>query len=395
MKRFKHLNLLYLSAIILFLSACSSTKYYYQSGQYDNAVESAVQQLRKNPKKNKELLLLEQAYKAEFIQKMKRIDYLKAEGNPDCWVEVYDLYHDIQKIQNLVQPLLPLYMPKEYRNVDIKLVDIDAELIASKQKAAEYLYASANKLAEKPDKTSKRQAFDRYNQIKQYYSNFKDADAQAAKMYEAGQNYVSIAFNNQSRFIIPQEFVSQLSSFDSKQLNSTWVKFVSEQSGKNLDYKINVSLRDINIQPEQLRERNWREEATVEDGWKYVLDGKGNVKKDSLGNDMKETKYKTVYADVIETNQAKMGDMAVILEIIDARDRQIIKSLPFTQALVFENRFVSFRGDKRALKPETQKLLGGRFVPFPSNEQMIMDVAGNINNQIGNFIVQNKAAFEN
>ena len=53
----------------------------------------------------------------------------------------------------------------------------------------------------------------------------------------------------------------------------------------------------------------------VEDGFTYQLDKKGNVMKDSLGNDIKTKKYKTLQCALIETIQSKAcridGDIEV------------------------------------------------------------------------------------
>jgi hypothetical protein len=40
---------------------------------------------------------------------------------------------------------------------------------------------------------------------------------------------------------------------------------------------------------------------------------------------------------------------------------------------VFENRYGTLSGDERALSEESEELIGGGELPFPSNEQMVMD----------------------
>ena len=85
------------------LSSCAYSKYYYQQGDVESAISTAVSRLRSNPKNWREALILEKAYNESFSKNTDRIKYLKQGGNPDCWLEIYDLYALIDKHQNLVR----------------------------------------------------------------------------------------------------------------------------------------------------------------------------------------------------------------------------------------------------------------------------------------------------
>ena len=53
---------------------------------------------------------------------------------------------------------------------------------------------------------------------------------------------------------------------------------------------MNLDFRTIDISPEQINEKQIIREKVIKDGFDYVLDKRGNVAKDSLGNDIKVDK---------------------------------------------------------------------------------------------------------
>lgn len=382
MKNFAFILLVFFSVL---LNSCSFSKYYYNSGDNDTAIGVAVARLKSNPKNWREALVLERAYKEAFDKDISRINYLKKEGNPDCWMEVYEHYAAINKRQNLVRPLLPIFIKKEYRNAEIKMIDVDAEMIESKRKAAEYLYAHALQLMDRNTKIDYRKAYDEFNQLKSYMSNYKDADNKQQIAYNKGQNHVLIAYKNNSNLLMPRDFEKAILEINAAQYNTQWVKYdiASSTDKKEEDYRIVINLQDINISPEQVREREYVEEKNVEDGWTYAIDSKGNVKKDSLGNDIKIKKYSNVKCVIRETVQNKQGAITGAIEYYKvgfntstkANSYQLLQAMPYNENLVFTNIFATAQGDQRALTEDSRRKIGGRPLPFPSNIQMVMDAS--------------------
>lgn len=363
--------------LLIVFSGCAYSKYYYEQGDVDTAISTAVTRLRNNPKNWREALILEKAYNESYVKNTARINYLKKEGNPDCWMEIYDLYAAIDKHQKMIQPLLPIFIKKEFRNADIPIIDVDQELISAKKKAAEYLYALASELMKHNTKTDYRKAYQSFNDIKNYFVSFRDVDVLMNTCYNKGQNYIQVQYKNNTNLIIPKDFETNLLQIDVQQFNSNWVKYYSslDKNSVDFDYFIVMNIRDINISPEQLREREYPEERTIEDGWQYVLDSKGNVKKDTLGNDIRVKKYSTVRCMIKETSQIKQGQLTGNFEIKEAKTNRQLQQIPFNENLVFTNIFAVSTGDPRAMSDESRRKIGGRPMPFPTNLQMVMDVS--------------------
>ena len=152
-----YINTLLFFLIVSILSSCSFSKGYLKRGDYDNAVNAAAYKLRGNKNRQKEILVLEQAFSAANQRDLDLINQLKREGNPANWQTIYNYYENIRYRQELVKPLLPLFIKKEFRNADIKLVNIEQELADAKNKTSEFLYSSAAKLIESKTKANYRE----------------------------------------------------------------------------------------------------------------------------------------------------------------------------------------------------------------------------------------------
>ena len=106
-----------------------------------------------------------------------------------------------------------------------------------------------------------------------------------------------------------------------------------------------------------------------------LLDKKGNVMKDSLGNDIKVPRKVFIRAQVFETYQTKVASISGRLEFYDLETRELVDTRPLAADAVFENYASTFRGDKRALQPETLKRIGNRPLPFPTDEALLLTAA--------------------
>jgi hypothetical protein len=115
------------------------------------------------------------------------------------------------------------------------------------------------------------------------------------------------------------------------------------------------------------------EKKRVDDGYEYVLDAKGNVMKDTSGNDIKIKKYKEIQCTVIESHQIKDCNIKGEIEFISTNPQSLLKKQPIAANTHFE--YISARaiGDVNAVSSERKKLLAIKPVPFPNDIQMIID----------------------
>jgi hypothetical protein len=156
---------------------------------------------------------------------------------------------------------------------------------------------------------------------------------------------------------------------------------------------IKVILSDLERTPESVRERIRDESKDIEDGWKYVYDGNGNVKKDSSGNDIKVRNMVRVTAQVLETVQSKASRMSAVIEVIYVPTGKLVETTPVYGEAVFSNIAYNYRGDKRALSKETIQKLGNIPVPFPTDDEMILLAREKLRESVYRFIEDREKLF--
>ena len=130
--------LLSLVVTILFFG-CGSPKKQMQSGNYDAAIFKAVEKLRKDSNDEKNINILDESYRIASEQDNERIRFLKMEGKPDNWDEIYLVYKKMNDRQTMVRTVLPLQTST--KTVNFPYVDYMQEMITAKNNAADYYYS--------------------------------------------------------------------------------------------------------------------------------------------------------------------------------------------------------------------------------------------------------------
>ena len=138
------------------------------------------------------------------------------------------------------------------------------------------------------------------------------------------------------------------------------------------DYFINVNVKNIAVSPDQSVQRDSVIKRDIEDGFSYVLDKKGNVMRDSLGNDIKQKKYKTVQCALVETMQSKACRIDGDIEVIQMNPNKVLKKDPIGAQSNFENISSRALGDIQALNANQLARTKTQIVPFPTDMEMIM-----------------------
>ncbi|MDD2798325.1 MAG: hypothetical protein PHV20_06990 [Bacteroidales bacterium] len=355
---------------IVILTACGSSKKALQNGRFDEAIQRSVKSLLKNPEKEKEINILSQAYvKAEQID-LERIQFLKAGSEESAWEEIFNRYNDLQSRQTLVSSLPHTTL----QAIQFSPKDFSRDLFAAKKRASDFLYQRALAELSAGNRYKARDAFYDLQKVKRYSPDYKDVDRRLDEAAYKGTNQVLFKIRNGANVIIPRELEAEVLKISMKDLNVDWLNYDTKAiAGTTYDYYIILTIKSIFVSPEQVKETEFTDEKEIQDGFKYQLDKKGNVAKDSAGNDIKLPIYKKITCKVIETRQWKTSLIGGSLDYLDARSNQLIKTVPISAEMVFENRAATAVGDKEALKQESRKWLGNRIVPFPTNEQMVFD----------------------
>lgn len=382
-----------LISIVLLLAGCISSKKHLDRGQYDMAIRKSVKKLKKKPSNVKEIQVLQRAYQLANQSDREKINYLKLEGNPDIWEQVYAIYLQLKNRQDLVKTLPQLWLPGG-RPVNFEFVNYDEEIVNAKRKAADFYYTKGITLLSQNTRESAREAYYNFLNVKKFFKEYKDIEAKISEAIAKGTSYVLFKMENSSGMIIPQAFQDEMFKISLHHLNRQFIQYhTNALKDVTYDYTILLNIKSIDVSPEGVKEVHYTESKEIQDGFQYVLDERGNVKKDSLGNDIKVPKFKTITCNVIEIQQNKAARVFGTVDFINNNTKQLLNTVPLSAESVFQNFAATAQGDLNALSPETAKKLGNRPMPFPSNADMIMRCSETVKNMAKSFIDSNSGLF--
>lgn len=384
-------KILLLSVLLPLLISCSGRKQIEKalySGNYDQAIVDALRKLDNNKEKKRKqdyVLMLQDAYYKAVERDLNDIKHLKKDGNPEHYKVIYETYLDLNARQEAIKPVLPLQV--NGKTLNLKFNNYSNDIIASRNKVADYMYDKGLALLESENKLDLRNAYDIYNYIERIYPNYEDTRNLMQEAHDRGTDFVIVSIENQTQQIIPERLQDDLLNFDTYGLDQFWTIYHSNADQNiDYDYAMQLQLKRINISAEELRERQLLKEKQIVDGWQYQLDAAGNVAKDSLGNDIKIDNVINVKARYFEFNQFKSTQVIANVIYIDLKQNRTLDVFPLESQFVFENRYARIRGDERALEREELVLLKNKHLYFPSDSQMVFDTGENLKHKLKQII---------
>ena len=379
-----------LSIILFILAGCGSSKKQLEKGNYEAALDKAVRQLRKDPRDVKQIAILDRSYNTLNEQDNERIRFLKLEDKPANWDEIYLVNKRLSDRQSYVRTVTPLEF--NGKTLEYPYVDYMPEMVAAKRKSADYYFAHGNELMKNKLKESYRQAFYEFVRAKEYVGNYEGIDTKIDDAKYLGMSRVLITLDNRSIIKFDRDFEDDLLALDLPRLNSEWVEYHTRDLDKNInyDYYVNVVIKSIAVSPDQTMQKDTVVKKEVEDGFSYQLDKKGNVMKDSLGNDIKTKKYKTLQCALIETIQSKVCQIAGDVEVVQANPEKILKKDPLGAESGFEHVSARALGDIQALSQAQIEKTKVKPLPFPSDMEMVLRCSDALKQAINGVIQSNK-----
>ena len=390
-------KILLLCTVLLVLVSCNSAKKAQKKiamGNYEQAIDIAINHLQRDQTRSRgqeQILILQEAFTKLTVRDKKRIRFLEREKNDANIIEIYNTYQKLDRIQNRIQPLLPLYHQGLATNVEFNFTDYSSAILEAQDELVEFYYQEANMLLNSREKFSARQAFDDLQELQSIRPNYKNTVKLIDEAYFLGTDFVIVSIENQTGFVIPQQLQDVITDFNTYGLNDKWTQYHTNlETDLDYDFGLLIDFTNFNFSPDQLREREIQLQDEIVDGWKYKTDARGNYIKDDEGNRIKEDIYVEVEGVLIKSVQRKavMVEARVIYQ--DLKANQQINSFPLASEFIFENVFASFQGDARVLNDEERQLLQNRAVPFPSNERMLIDASEEIKANLKSILNRNK-----
>ncbi|MEO8234659.1 MAG: hypothetical protein ABI549_04525 [Flavobacterium sp.] len=387
-------TLLFLVSCFIFSCGVKKTQSLLSDGDYDSAINRAVESLRtKKDSKGKQdyVYLLEEAFAKAKDRDLRNIDMLAKDANPANLERIYNTYLQLNSRQERIRPLLPLQLLKDGRNAYFPLDNYSDQIVNSKNSLSKYLYDNATKLLKSNNKMDFRKSYDDLAYLESLNPGYKDVNKLMNEAKLKGTDFVSVYTKNETNMIIPTRLQDDLLDFSTYGLNDKWTVYHSnKQKNINYDYGLIVNFRQINISPEQIKEKEFIKEKQIKDGVKTLLDSHGNVVKDSLGHPIKVDNFKNIRVDIYEFKQFKSCQVTAKVDYIDFRTNQLIEAFPVASEFVFENIYSTYNGDKNACDESYMQYFNKRAVPFPSNDQMVYDSGEDLKSKLKDVITRNR-----
>jgi len=372
-------KLLYtLTLIAMISSSCRNLEKLVDRGDYDGAIIYAADKLSgKKNKKTKHVQGLEEAFARINQKDLDNIAFLDGHNNPENWAAIERLADKIANRQSHVEPLTPL-VSKEGYVAHFDFVDTYAIKTKAIAGAADYYYNSGKALlqrtADTGDKKYARAAYQDFEKVINRLYDYKDTHSLLRTAEEAGIVHIKVEVINNSRSYVPAEINDRLHALNVNNLNDSWKKFyLKDIPSLSFDSKAILELNEISLSPERESISYHTDEKRVKDGYRYIKNKKGEIKKDSTGKKLKEEKYKIVYADVTETYREKAAYVSGYMKIYDLRTETVLSAKPLSVEAIFKDYASSYRGDRRAVCDKDHNRLKAHSAPFPHDFDIIGD----------------------
>jgi hypothetical protein len=391
----KKITLLF-SILFLALWSCGvkTTQSLLSDGNYDAAIDRAVEALRtKKDSKGKQdyVFLLEEAFAKAKDRDLRDLDLMIKEATPANAERVYNTYLQLNNRQEKIRPLLPLPLLKQGKNASFAFDNYSNQIVSSKIALTKYLYENASALLKSKNKLDFRKAYDDFAYLESLSPNYKNTKKLMEDAQFKGTDFVDVYAKNETNMVIPKQLQDDLLDFKTYGLNDKWTVYHNlRQKNVTYDYSLVINFRQINISPEQIKEKEFIKERQVKDGVKTLLDSRGKPVKDSLGKEIKVDNYRLLRANVYEFRQFKSCQVTAQIDYIDVKTNQLLQSFPVASEFIFENIYSTYKGDRSACEDNYMSYFNKRAVPFPNNEQMVFDTGEDLKARVKNIIVSNK-----
>jgi len=335
--------------------------------------------------------LLEEAFAKAKERDLSNLDLMKKEANPVNSERIYNTYLQLNNRQEKIKPLLPLPLLKQGKNASFAFDNYSDQIVSSKNALVKYLYENALTLLKSNNKLDFRKAYDDLAYLESINPGYKNVKKLMDDALFKGTDFVDVYAKNETNLVIPQGLQDDLLDFKTYGLNDKWTVYHGlRQKNVVYDYSLIINFVDINISPEQVKEKEFVREKRIKDGVKTLLDSRGRPVRDSLGKEIKVDNYRTLRATIQEIRQFKSCQITAKIDYIDLKTNVLMHTFPLTSDFLFENIFARVQGDRNAVEDSYLPNFNRRAIPFPNTEQMIYDTGENLKARLKDLIVRNK-----
>ncbi|MEP6727394.1 MAG: hypothetical protein ABJC98_16365 [Bacteroidota bacterium] len=358
-----------LLAAILVFTACKSTKKLFEDGQYDKALYSALDDLRKKPDNATAKSILPQAYN-EAVSKYETSITAASTGtrNAQKLDIIYKNYVALQKMYTAIAAT-----PAAFGFVTAK--NYSADVSTAADNAAEYSYTRGIDLLQRGDRISAQKAYENFKQVSYYVQGYKDVDDRKTEAYDLAIVNVIVdkfdqRFNNYqvNGNFFQNDIVYSLNNIGS----SHYYKFYNTSEPRAREVRADQFM-DINVYDIWFGQMGSNRES-------YTV-SKEITEKDKDDKEGKKNKTYTVSATVNVTRRVIDSRASMDYRITDAASRRMVGSDRVSAQYTWEKLTGSYTGDQRALSDKDWAIIKGAYSNQPSYDELYRELTRQLMNQ--------------
>ena len=339
MKIMKYLRLIPALLLATLLVSCNTTKKLYEAQEYDQVIQRLAPDAMRGRVSDKEMNMLAASYHQANQADHERIQALKASGQPDVWPEIYQRYCSMNG-RNDVLSRLP---NKAKKGMNYTKLDLDADMMAARNKAENYLVAKANQLLSTGSKADAEEAQQYIKQLSRTNRENKNlVDLRKKQMLRLADEVTVHLTDNVT---LPKNVEEAVLVFDANE-----IPFEIDITNRS-SALVTIDVRNVTVSPIHLDEVTFKE---------------------TNGD-------KTV--EVTDHTQNKTATITGVMEYRD-QDERVIGFVPFEVKSTFKNDYTTIKGDREACSAETLNRLNSKHVPVPTDESLLLDAAKKLNDLI-------------
>lgn len=369
----------------MFLNSCTSAKKSFERNDYNSTINTVIDRISKNKKiTDEDIEYLELAFNRAVENDKNKILQLKQSNNGNTWADIYTLYTEMMKRQDVIARFSPIYYSNGKSYTPIQQ-DYNSAREEARAKISEFHYNEAVKLLNTSTRANARLAYNHLDCIFFYYKDYKDADKLIEIAKDKGTTHILLTVEKNPQLFLPQDFEYELLNYDySRSLNNWMALYTNSGERQNFDFAVKLIITQSYVSPGIIKENSYNEEREIEEGWQYAYDNKGNVKKDSSGNDIKVPKFTKYSAKIIEAQMNRSATIRGTVDFYDYKNRRIIKQEAAQGESIFNYQYATYNGNIKALSSESLKKIKNNPAPFPSDADMILLATEQLKTQFGN-----------
>lgn len=336
-----------LKSIIICLAIFINYNVYSQeanTSELDKSIDKLIPKAKKNKLNEKQLLLLTQSYHQANETDHKYIMALKTSGEPDIWIEIYYRLTSIDGRQKKIENL-----PSNIKTaMNFRTLNLDSEIISSREKAELYICAKANLLFEDINEENLREANSLINQLCRINPQSKNIEELILKSVIIPSKQIVFRVATPIEMYFPQDYAKIILNFEDNTIYDIPFDIVPDKD-KKYDLMIRIMIDEKTVSPERI------ESVTFEE------------------------KTEEFTAIVTDKTMIKSATLKGKIQFIDVKNDEILVNTPYNVTSTFHYQYAEVSGDKSACSEYTLLLSEKEVIDFPSDESLLKDVSTKLN----------------